>query len=237
MFVTTSIIGIKNNEKYTDIKTYSRIIDLLLDLMLICFKDYASAVRAYPRDASSSFTHTDILFSPKCTQITSCSHWCLHVAVRYVTGRPSSQSRSAIESWIVDLTELAGISHTLSYTGSSPRHQSDIFAKPRRKLIPICIMPFFLLHILDYATTVYTKFLYSGSRIVVEFVPFLMCISFLSFCVVYYHLIERQQQIATQNYLIRNKDKAQFTKEIESMQRNEEKMFLCFAPRCSELSG
>jgi hypothetical protein len=52
-----------------------------------------------------------------------------------------------------------------------------------------------------------------------------MCISFLTFCVVYYHSIERQQQIATQNYFMQIKQ-AQFAKEIESMQRNEKNVSL-----------
>ena len=80
VFVTTSIIGIKNNKKNILILNAFCIIDLLLDLMLICFKDYASAVSAYPLVTHLPlFTHTDICFSPKCTQITSCSHKCLHV--------------------------------------------------------------------------------------------------------------------------------------------------------------
>ncbi len=54
---------------------------------------------------------------------------------------------------------------------------SDIFIKPDPELIPICIMPFFY-YIFDYATTVYTKLLYTGNHLIVEFVPFLMCICF-----------------------------------------------------------
>ena len=96
---------------------------------------------------------------------------------------------------------------------------SDIFIKPDPELIPICIMPFFY-YIFDYATTVYTKLLYTGNHLIVEFVPVLMCICFLIFCIVYCRQYKRQQHISTQNYLMQIKQ-AQLQKEMENMQRNE----------------
>lgn len=48
VFVTTSIIGIKNNKKNILILNTFCVIDLLLDLVLICFKYSASLVSAYP---------------------------------------------------------------------------------------------------------------------------------------------------------------------------------------------
>ena len=70
VFVTTSIIGIKNNKKNILILNAFCVIDLLLDLMLIYFTS---------SDTSFSFAYTDICFSPECTQITACCHKCLHV--------------------------------------------------------------------------------------------------------------------------------------------------------------
>lgn len=84
-------------------------------------------------------------------------------------------------------------------------------------LIPFCIMPFFY-YIFDYAITVYTKLLYAGNHLVVEFVPFLMCICYLIFCVIYCCQYERQQQIATQNYFMQLKQ-VQYAREMESMTR------------------
>ena len=48
VFVTTSIIGIKNNKKNILILNTFCVIDLLLDLVLICFKSSISVVSAYP---------------------------------------------------------------------------------------------------------------------------------------------------------------------------------------------
>ena len=79
VFVTTSIIGIKNNKKNILILNAFCIIDLLLYPMLIYFKGYASAISISSHDTSASFAHTDICFLPKCTQITACCHKCLHV--------------------------------------------------------------------------------------------------------------------------------------------------------------
>lgn len=225
LFVTTSIIGIKNNKKNILILNTFCVIDLLLDLVLICFKSSISVVSAYPL-----VTHLPLLLILIFVFHRSVLKSLLAVTSAYMCCQICNWMSIitewlGYESWIVDLTYIAGIflTYFIVYRFIAPA-LSDIFAKPDVELIPICIMPFFY-YIFDYATTVYTKLLYSGSRIVVEFVPFLMCISFLTFCVVYYHSIERQQQIATQNYFMQIKQ-AQFAKEIESMQRNEKNVSL-----------
>ena len=225
VFVTTSIIGIKNNKKNILILNAFCITDLLLDLVLICFKGAASVVSTYPL-----VTHLPLLLILIFVFHRSVLKSLLAVTSAYMCCQICNwmsiiAESLGYESWIVDLTYIAGIflTYFVVYRFIAPA-LSDIFAKPDVELIPICIMPFFY-YIFDYATTVYTKLLYSGSRIVVEFVPFLMCISFLTFCVVYYHSIERQQQIATQNYFMQIKQ-AQFAKEIESMQRNEKNVSL-----------
>lgn len=225
VFVTTSIIGIKNNKKNILILNAFCIIDLLFYPMLIYFKGYASAIRAYPL-----MTHLPLLLILIFVFHRSVLKSLLAVTSAYMCCQICNWMSIITESlgyepWIVDLTYIAGIflTYFIVYRFIAPA-LSDIFAKPDVELIPICIMPFFY-YIFDYATTVYTKLLYSGSRIVVEFVPFLMCISFLTFCMVYYHSIERQQQIATQNYFMQIKQ-AQFAKEIESMQRNEKNVSL-----------
>lgn len=80
VFVTTSIIGIKNNKKNILILNAFCVIDLLLDLVLMCFKGLCKCDKCISsRDTSSSFAYTDICFSPECTQITACCHKCLHV--------------------------------------------------------------------------------------------------------------------------------------------------------------
>lgn len=225
VFVTTSIIGIKNNKKNILILNTFCVIDLLLDLVLIYFKSSASVISAYPL-----VTHLPLLLILIFVFHRSVLKSLLAVTSAYMCCQICNWMSIitewlGYESWIVDLTYIAGIflTYFIVYRFIAPA-LSDIFAKPDVELIPICIMPFFY-YIFDYATTVYTKLLYSGSRIVVEFVPFLMCISFLTFCVVYYHSIERQQQIATQNYFMQIKQ-AQFAKEIESMQRNEKNVSL-----------
>lgn len=225
VFVTTSIIGIKNNKKNILILNAFCVIDLLLDLVLICFKSSISVVSAYPL-----VTHLPLLLILIFVFHRSVLKSLLAVTSAYMCCQICNWMSIitewlGYESWIVDLTYIAGIflTYFIVHRFIAPA-MSDIFVKPDVELIPICIMPFFY-YIFDYATTVYTKLLYSGSRIVVEFVPFLMCISFLTFCVVYYHSIERQQQIATQNYFMQIKQ-AQFAKEIESMQRNEKNVSL-----------
>lgn len=81
------------------------------------------------------------------------------------------------------------------------------------------IVPVFY-YVFDYASTVYTRLLYGGNIIITEFVPFLLCLYYIIFCIVYYHQYEEKQRIATEN-MIMDLKQSQYERDIKAFERNE----------------
>lgn len=225
VFVTTSIIGIKNSRKNLLILNIFCISDLLFHLLLMSNTDTIHVSTAYPL-----LTHLPLLlllilvfkrsFLKSLLGVTT-AYLCCQIC-NWLSIIPEMYS---CDDWVVNLTYILGIIITyLIVWKVAASALSEVFNKPDAELIPFCIMPFFY-YIFDYATTVYTKLLYAGNHLVVEFVPFLMCICYLIFCVIYCRQYERQQQIATQNYFMQLKQ-AQYARDMESMKRNEKNVSL-----------
>ncbi len=225
VFVTTSIIGIKNSRKNLLILNIFCISDLLLHLLLMSNTDTIHVSTAYPL-----LTHLPLLlllilvfkrsFLKSLLGVTT-AYLCCQIC-NWLSIIPEMYS---CDDWVVNLTYILGIIITyLIVWRFAASALSEVFNKADAELIPFCIMPFFY-YIFDYATTVYTKLLYAGNHLVVEFVPFLMCICYLIFCVIYCRQYERQQQIATQNYFMQLKQ-AQYARDMESMKRNEKNVSL-----------
>ena len=78
---------------------------------------------------------------------------------------------------------------------------SRLLTKPARSLIFFGIVPSFY-YVFDYITTVYTESLYSGNLIAIEFTPFLLCVCYLTFCVIYFKQYEEKQEIEKRNQMI-----------------------------------
>lgn len=101
---------------------------------------------------------------------------------------------------------------------------TNLLQKPGRPLVFFCIVPVFY-YIFDYTATVYTKLLYTGDRISTEFVPFLLCVCYLTFCVVYFKQYEEKQEIENRNRLMRIRQE-QSEKKIETLRRSEKAISL-----------
>ena len=69
------------------------------------------------------------------------------------------------------------------------------------------------------------RLLYIGNRVVVEFAPFLLCICYLVFCVVYFKQYEEKQEIENRSRLMKIKQE-QSAKEIETIKRSERSISL-----------
>lgn len=63
------------------------------------------------------------------------------------------------------------------------------FAKSDRELYILGAMPF-VYYVFDYSTTKFSMLLYSGNKVVVEFLAFAMCISYVIFLFVYFQEYE-----------------------------------------------
>ena len=60
-----------------------------------------------------------------------------------------------------------------------------LLAKSDRELYILGAMPF-VYYVFDYSTTKFSMLLYSGNKVVVEFLAFAMCISYVIFLFVYF---------------------------------------------------
>ncbi len=94
-----------------------------------------------------------------------------------------------------------------------------ILTKPIKTILIFSILPA-AYYLFNYTATVYTNLLYSGSETVFEFLPFVLCIAYLIFSVVYFREYEEKCEAERHNQMMEMK-KAQSEKEIEALKRSE----------------
>lgn len=101
---------------------------------------------------------------------------------------------------------------------------SRLLEKPGQTLVSFSIIPIFY-YIFDYLFTVYTDLLYNGDPVIVEFVPFLLCICYLIFCAVYFRQYEEAQEMEQRNKMLYIKQE-QSRREMEAIRRSESSIAL-----------
>ncbi len=94
-----------------------------------------------------------------------------------------------------------------------------ILTKPFKTVLIFSILPA-AYYLFDYIATVYTNLLYSGSEAVFEFLPFVLCVAYLIFSVVYFREYEEKCEAEKHNQLMEMK-RSQSEKEIEAIKRSE----------------
>ncbi len=94
-----------------------------------------------------------------------------------------------------------------------------ILTKPFKTVLIFSILPL-AYYLFDYIATVYTNLLYSGSEVVFEFLPFVLCVAYLVFSVVYFREYEEKCEAKQLGQLMEMK-RAQSEKEIEAIRRSE----------------
>lgn len=78
---------------------------------------------------------------------------------------------------------------------------SQVMASSRQSLILFGSFPF-MYYLFDYATTVYTEFLYSGATMVVEFFPSVLSMFYIIFIMVYYNEMQKRSQLELDNAML-----------------------------------
>ncbi len=96
---------------------------------------------------------------------------------------------------------------------------SQLLNKPTSSIFIFGILPL-VYYIFDYVSSVYTTLLYSGKEIVVEFMGFVLCISYIIFIFLYFKQYEEKREAEQLNTLIEMKRK-QSEKDIEIIRRSE----------------
>ena len=99
---------------------------------------------------------------------------------------------------------------------------SQLYAKSNRDISIFGIIPA-VYYFFDYFTAVYSNFWHENNHIIVEFLPFLLCIAFTVFCMVYYKEHEQKLAAKTQEELIRITVEQQ-SKEILATRRSEQEI-------------
>lgn len=95
---------------------------------------------------------------------------------------------------------------------------AQLMQKPPKALLIFGILPF-TYYLFDYVTGVYTELIYSGKKVVAEFLGFALCIAYLLFLLVYFKQYEEKRE-AEQKSRILGMQQAQTQKEIEAQKRS-----------------
>lgn len=95
---------------------------------------------------------------------------------------------------------------------------AQLLQKPPKALLIFGILPF-TYYLFDYTTGVYTSLLYSGKKVVVEFLGFTLCITYLLFLLVYFKQYEEKREAERRNRIL-EMQQAQSQKEIEAQKRS-----------------
>lgn len=98
----------------------------------------------------------------------------------------------------------------------------EIYNKETRSILIFGIVPM-VYYLFDYSMGVYTDFLMGKSHVAVEFLPFLLCIVHVAFCVVYYKEYEKKTDAERKESLIQITVEQQ-TKEIKAFKRSEQEI-------------
>ena len=103
-----------------------------------------------------------------------------------------------------------------------------LLAKSNRELYILGAMPF-VYYVFDYSTTKFSMLLYSGNKVVVEFLAFAMCISYVIFLFVYFQEYELKNS-AEQYGQLTNMQLNSLHSEIEQVRSSEHRMKKIAAP-------
>ena len=101
---------------------------------------------------------------------------------------------------------------------------SIIFNKSRRSVSIFGFLPA-IYYVFDYTVVVYTSFWLDNNRVAIEFLPFILCITFLIFCLVYYREYEQKADAERKEQLIRITVEQQ-AHEMEVVRQNEQSLRL-----------
>ena len=95
----------------------------------------------------------------------------------------------------------------------------QVLKKPTKAVIIIGLVPF-AYYFYDYGVTVYTDMLYSGGKVIAEFLGFLLCIFYIIFVLIYFQQYEDKREAEQRSQLL-EMQRIQSQKEIERIKRSQ----------------
>lgn len=220
VLVTAGILNIRITKKNIMILSVFCAVNLCLQSILISIQNLSLVTASYPL-----ITHLPLLLLMIFVFHKKIIPAVLGVTTAYLCCQICNWMSTIPEvlqapSYVVDLTYITAIIITFPLVMHFVVPSiSVLFSKPDNILFSFCILPVFY-YIFDYIATVYTGLLYSGNHIIAEFIPFLLCICYLLFCIVYFKQYEEKNEIVLHNQLMRMKHE-QSEKELETLRKSE----------------
>lgn len=98
----------------------------------------------------------------------------------------------------------------------------NIFSREKRELYIIGFFPT-VYYIFDYCSTKFSSMLYSGNKLIAEFMGFIFCITYLAFLLIYFVENERKQEISQYNALMEIQ-LLSIQKEIEQVRKSKQNL-------------
>ena len=95
---------------------------------------------------------------------------------------------------------------------------AQLMRKPTKALLIFAILPFSY-YVFDYATGIYTELLYSGKKVVSEFLGFVLSIAYLLFLLVYFKQYEEKREAEQRSHIL-EMQREQYKREIEAQKRS-----------------
>lgn len=92
--------------------------------------------------------------------------------------------------------------------------------KPAKSVLIFELIPV-VYYFFDYMTNVYTKLLYSGLEVVVEFMGFVLCIAYILFLILYFREYEKKCEAERNSNMVKMQME-QSAKEMEAIRRSEQ---------------
>lgn len=225
VFVSASFLNIKFNRKNISILIVYTILNSVLQGILFIKFEKSTVVNFYP-----IITHLPlvILFIVvfRCRAILSCiaivnTYLCCQISKWiYLLGIELGMPISAAYILRSMVAIITGVIIILYFSKS----MAGILSKDLRTVIIISIMPI-VYYVFDYCVTVYTDLLYGSVVLVSEFLPFILCISYLFICSIYFKEYEEKLE-AEQKRRLAEMYAQQSIKEIEQMFKREYELSL-----------
>lgn len=95
---------------------------------------------------------------------------------------------------------------------------AQLIQKSTKALLIFAILPF-AYYLFDYATGVYTALIYSGNKVVAEFLGFALSIAYLLFLLVYFKQYEEKRETEQRSHIL-EMQREQYKREIEAQKRS-----------------
>ena len=134
----------------------------------------------------------------------------------------SSVTKSAVAGYAVQILFLIFVGGIVFFILAPTL--SKLFHKDIKSALIFGSVPL-VYYLYDYSMGIYTDFWINNNRVAIEFLPFLLCIAFFLFCVVYYEQYERKADTEQKENLVRVAVEQQ-SRELEAVKRSEQELRL-----------